>query len=137
MERSLVCPFALLALLALPGCTTVQHTPCAGNARPQLRAELIFGRRISGGGTIGGAPGGIFVDEEVTPRFPDGFTVLDGRCQWRGPGEGGIVKEDSKVLVIAMPDEPHHRARLDEIATAYKRRFRQESVARFAPSCQQ
>ena len=61
----------------------------------------------------------------MTPRFPDGFTVLDGRCQWRGPGEGGIVKEDSKVLVIAMPDEPHRRARLDEIATAYKRRFRQ------------
>ena len=64
--------------------------------------------------------------------------MLDGRCQWRGPGEKGIVKEDSKVLVIAMPDEPHRRARLDEIATAYKRRFRQAfEVARFAPSCQQ
>ena len=129
-------PFVLLALLIAPGCTTVQPSLCAGDARPQLRAELIFGRSIKGGGTVGESAWRRFVDEEVTPRFPDGFTVLDGRGQWRGPGQARIVREDSKVLVIAMLDEPDRRARLDEIATAYKRRFRQESVARFlAPSC--
>ncbi|WP_414943054.1 DUF3574 domain-containing protein [Amycolatopsis sp. cmx-11-32] len=28
--------------------------------------------------------GGELTDEVVTPRFPDGFTELTGRGQWRG-----------------------------------------------------
>ena len=39
-----------------------------------------------------------------------------------------LVKERSKVLVVAMPDDPDHRARLDEMAAAYKRAFNQDSV---------
>jgi hypothetical protein len=125
----------LLTLLLPPGCVTVSP-PCAGAARPQLRAELIFGRNIKGGGVVSEAAWRRFLDEEVTPRFPDGFTVIDGRGQWRGEGQTKIVKEASKVLVVAMPGEAERRARLAAVAEAYKRRFRQESVATLlTPSC--
>jgi hypothetical protein len=125
----------LLTLLLPPGCVTVSP-PCAGAARPQLRAELIFGRSIKGGGVVSEAAWRRFLDEEVTPRFPDGFTVIDGRGQWRGEGQTKIVKEASKVLVVAMPGEAERRARLAAVAEAYKRRFRQESVATLlTPSC--
>jgi Protein of unknown function (DUF3574) len=67
---------ALVALLALSGCTTVQAARCAGDARPHLRAELIFGRSIKGAATVTEFAWRRFLDEEVTPRFPDGFTVL-------------------------------------------------------------
>ena len=67
-----------------------------------------------------------FLDAEVTPRFPDGFTVLDARGQWRDGGS--IVREPSKVLVIALSDESRDRASLSAIADAYKARFRQQSV---------
>jgi hypothetical protein len=124
----------LLTLLLPPGCVTVSP-PCAGAARPQLRAELIFGRSIKGG-VVSEAAWRRFLDEEVTPRFPDGFTVIDGRGQWRGEGQTKIVKEASKVLVVAMPGEAERRARLAAVAEAYKRRFRQESVATLlTPSC--
>jgi hypothetical protein len=125
----------LLTLLLPPGCVTVSP-PCAGAARPQLRAELIFGRSIKGGGVVSEAAWRRFLDEEVTPRFPDGFTVIDGRGQWRGEGQTKIVKEASKVLVVAIPGEAERRARLAAVAEAYKRRFRQESVATLlTPSC--
>jgi hypothetical protein len=125
----------LLTLLLPPGCVTVSP-PCAGAARPQLRAELIFGRNIKGGGVVSEAAWRRFLDEEVTPRFPDGFTVIDGRGQWRGEGQTKIVKEASKVLVVAIPGEAERRARLAAVAEAYKRRFRQESVATLlTPSC--
>jgi len=94
----------LLTLLLPPGCVTVSP-PCVGAARPQLRAELIFGRSIKGGDVVSEAAWRRFLDEEVTPRFPDGFTVIDGRGQWRGEGQTKIVKEASKVLVVAMPGE--------------------------------
>ena len=127
---------AFAAILVLPGCMTVAAPSCPGAARPQLRAELIFGRGIKGGGVVSETAWRRFLDREVTPRFPDGFTVLDGRGQWRGPGAARIVKEASKVLVVAMPDEAERRRRLDEIAAAYKRAFKQESVVSLiAPSC--
>jgi hypothetical protein len=76
-----------------------------------------------------------FAAEEITPRFPDGFTVLDGRGQWRD-ARGRIVREPSKVLLVAMPDDPERRARLAAIAEAYKRAFGQDSVVTLAtPSC--
>ena len=77
-----------------------------------------------------------FVDREITPRFPDGFTVLDGHGQWRKPGEARVIREPSTVLLVAMPDAPERRARLAEVAEAYKRRFAQESVVTLlTPSC--
>jgi hypothetical protein len=124
-----------LALLALAGCTTVQATHCAGGAA-QLRVELIFGRSIKGGGTVSESAWRRFLDEEVTPRFPDGFTVLDARGQWRSLGAARITKEASKVLVVALPDEAGRRARIEEVAAAYKARFRQQSVVSLlSPSC--
>ena len=69
--------------------------------------------------------------DEVTPRFPDGFTVLDGYGQWRNK-EGKIVKEDSKVLVVLYKkaDLKTATAKLDEIRVAYNKTFQQQSVLR-------
>ena len=96
---------------------------------------MIFGRGLKTGGTASEAAWRRFVAQEIAPRFPDGFTVLDGRGQWRDP-QGRIVREPSKVLLVALPDEPERRARLGEVAAAYKRVFRQDSVLTLAtPAC--
>jgi hypothetical protein len=127
---------ALAALVLLAGCATLAAPACPGGAEPQLRAELIFGRSLKSGGTVAAAAWRRFVDEEITPRFPDGFTVLDGRGQWRKPGEARIIREPAKVLLVAMPDGPERRARLAEVAEAYKRIFAQDSVVTLlTPSC--
>ena len=130
---------ALLLPIILAGCVTAA-APCPGGMQAQVRAELIFGRSLKTGGTASEAAWRRFAAEEITPRFPDGFTVLDGRGQWRDPqargAQGRIVREPSKVLLVAMPDEPERRARLAAVAEAYRRAFGQDSVLTLAaPSC--
>ena len=52
------------------------------------------------------------------------------------PGEAKTVREPSKVLLVAIPDGPERRARLAQVADAYKRAFAQESVVTLlTPSC--
>jgi hypothetical protein len=66
-----------------------------------------------------------FLDEEVSPRFPAGFSVADIDGQYRNAG-GGIVRERSKQLLIVGPGRDE--TKLKAIRDAYKRRFNQESV---------
>lgn len=102
---------------------------CPADAETWSRTELYFGLSRPDGPVIAAAEFQGFVDGEVTPRFPDGLTLFTGAGQWRG-GDGEIVKEDSRVLVLLHPDTPDVNQKLDEIRGAYKAQFEQESVLR-------
>jgi hypothetical protein len=96
-----------------------------------LVADLLFGRS-----RVSEASFARFLAAEVTPRFPDGFTVLDARGQWRAPGGAKISRERSKVLIIAIPPDAKNDERLSQIIEAYKSRFRQQSVGLIVrPAC--
>jgi hypothetical protein len=88
----------------------------------------VFGTARARGSPIGEDEWQSFVDSVVTPRFPDGLTVLDARGQWRG--EGGLTKEHSRILVIWHDRSPSRDADIEAIRSAYKERFDQESVPR-------
>ncbi|MET0605532.1 MAG: DUF3574 domain-containing protein [Beijerinckiaceae bacterium] len=124
MRQGLV---ALLAF-AMAGCAAVPAPSCPVGGDAKVRAEIYFGRNI--GDTIGVSEAAFrrFIDEEATPRFPDGFTILDGWGQYRDQARNRIAREPSKVLVIVLADEARDAPRLHEIAEAYKKRFRQQSV---------
>jgi hypothetical protein len=112
---------------------------CRGVRGAQLWAhtELYFGLSIQPEGTvISEEQYQQFLDTEVTPRFPDGFTVLSGRGQFRN-ASGTIVREPSKVLVLFYPFTRAQSAAIDAIRTAYVNQFRQESVLRAdePPAC--
>lgn len=98
----------------------------AGQAATE--ATLYFGRAKGGGGTVGEAEWIAFLDEEITPRFPDGLTVLDGHGQWRADAAAPIHRERSKILVVVLFDLGAARPRLEAAIEAYKARFRQQSV---------
>jgi hypothetical protein len=72
-----------------------------------------------------------FLDQEITPRFPDGLTLLKGKGQFRGD-DGVIVKEDSFLLVLLYPLEDFRESsrKIDTIRRLYRRQFQQESVLR-------
>ena len=91
--------------------------------------RLFFGRSIPGGGVVAEEEWRTFVRDVVTPRFPDGFTVLRGEGQWRG-ADGGIAREDVVMVEIVRPAGAAGDAAVVEIAEEYKRRFRQEAVLR-------
>lgn len=69
-----------------------------------------------------------FLDEEVTPRFPDGFTVLDAYGQWREAEGGEIDRVRSRVLVVVHPDTPAKRAGIEALREAYRVRTGAKSV---------
>lgn len=71
-----------------------------------------------------------FLDREVTPRFPDGLSVLDVYGQWRDARQVSPERLRSKLLVIDYPDTPANRAKVEAIRAAWKRRTGDQSVLR-------
>lgn len=98
------------------------------NGKSMMQAELLFGRRIAGHGRVSDAQWSDFLLREVTPRFPDGLTQLRASGQWRDPDTGRITHEPSFVVRIIAAETPETLARLTQISTAYRQRFRQQSV---------
>ncbi|MBV1799229.1 DUF3574 domain-containing protein [Siccirubricoccus sp. G192] len=95
-----------------------------------MLATLFFGRAVQGGPPVSQREWEDFADSVITPRFPEGFTVLEGQGQWRNPETGRLVREDSKILLLGAADQPATLRGLDEIAAEWRRRFRQISVGR-------
>jgi hypothetical protein len=127
-----------LAAAALGACAYVAyrwatHDPAALDCRPGAlaysRLELLFGLGKPGGGEVSEEEWRAFVESEVTPRFPDGLTVLAGYGQWRGRS-GAIAKEPSRVLLIWYRRTDRSDADIEAVRQAYKARFGQESVMR-------
>lgn len=71
-----------------------------------------------------------FLDQEVTPRFPDGLSVIDVYGQWQGKQETTPERLHSKLLLIDYPDTPDNRSKIEAIRAAWKRRTGDQSVLR-------
>jgi hypothetical protein len=116
----------LVVLLAAPA-AFAQTLECPAPQQRMLAIDLLFGRG-SGGLSVREQAWTQFLLHEITPRFPDGLTVIDAAGQWRNPQGGAIVRERSKIVMIVVPENPPVRERIDAIAGAYKRQFKQQSV---------
>jgi hypothetical protein len=73
---------------------------------------------------------GRFLDREVTPRFPDGLSVVDVYGQWQGKGQATPERLRSKMLIIDYPDTADNRAKFEAIRAAWKRETGDRSVLR-------
>ena len=99
---------ACLLASALAGCAS----PGCPVGEPGMLAQLYFGRAMPNGQPIDDTAWRDFLARAVTPRFPDGLTVLDGYGQWRR-ATGEITREPSTVVVIATDTDA--AARLDAV----------------------
>ncbi|WP_332772708.1 DUF3574 domain-containing protein [Phenylobacterium sp.] len=116
-----------LALLTLSGCASLSGPACPAGQEPMRTAQLFFGRNIGDKPGVSEADFRAFVDHELTPRFPEGLTVLDGGGQWKGD-ENRMIREASKVVVLVLPLKGDSGGKLDEARRAYVRKFHQDSV---------
>ena len=101
------------------------HCP-TGQSRADM-VELVFGRNEGERLAVSEDDWRRFIDEEVTPRFPDGLSVMDVQGQWRAPG-GMLVREPSKIVYLVLDGGPDDPAKITHIRDSYKQRFRQKSV---------
>jgi hypothetical protein len=122
---------ATVALLALAACTPQQMAAfsCPAPLKPALEVDLYFGRETDKGREVSEADWATFLAQEVTPRFPDGLSVLDVAGQSREPS-GRITRERTKLLVVVVFDAPAHQPKVQAIVDAYSRRYGQHSVFR-------
>jgi len=133
-SSSLALVFALSAVLMVGGCRSCA-TPSSNLAAPTagetllVRTELYFGLSTPGGGQITEQQFDEFVAQVITPRFPDGLTIVDAVGQWRDPS-GHISHERSKILIVLHEPGTGSAAAIEEIRAQYKSRFNQESVMR-------
>jgi len=127
-------------LLLIAGSTALaaqsSASVCQAGLQSTLVADLTFGRDIGRHVGVSEAAWRRFLAREVTPRFPDGLTVMNASGQWRDRGTGRIVREPSKVVMIVLSGRADDQERLDAIVAAYKRQFHQQSVGVIVqPAC--
>ena len=122
---------ATAALLALAACTAPRTaaSSCPAPLKPAVEVDLFFGGDAGQGRAVSDAEWVAFMAEEVTPRFPDGLSVIDVAGQYREPS-GRMVRERTKLIVVVVFDSPAHLSRVQAVIDAYNRRHNQNSVFR-------
>jgi len=94
------------------------------------RTELFFGTSKPDGTAVSDDKFKRFLDVQVTPRFPDGLTLLTGSGQFKN-SSGIIIQEKSKLLILLYPlTDTDASNRIEAIRAQYKQDFQQESVLR-------
>lgn len=118
------------AALMAPVVLNPQVEPASNQSTSFYRTELYFGSETPDGSEVTEEEFEQFVDNEVTPSFPDGLTLLRGEGQFRD-SSGEIVEEHSYVLILLYPpNDREANDEVEEIREDYKRDFEQESVLR-------
>ncbi len=75
-----------------------------------------------------------FINTEVTPRFPNGLTLLNGKGQFKD-STGAIIKEGARLLILLYTFSNESSRAVEQIRDAYKKTFQQESVMRVDEQC--
>ncbi|MFJ8162737.1 DUF3574 domain-containing protein [Streptomyces sp. NPDC096136] len=106
--------------------------PAVEQGSPYISTHLYFGTgRHNGNPPITEEEFNKFVADVVTPRFPSGLTLQDGRGQWRDK-EGDINRERSFELTVMYPvrEAAARNADIEYIRRLYCKTWELESVGR-------
>jgi Protein of unknown function (DUF3574) len=120
---------SIAAILLVVGVgQSAAQTTCGSAMKQAAVAELMFGRNIGTRLGVTEAKWSRFVEREITPRFPSGFSIVDAKGQWYDNERKTIIHESSKIVTIVFFGDVADDPRLREIVSAYKAQFKQQSV---------
>lgn len=121
LRRPLLLSFLLL--LALAPLATVP-APAHADSVEAVQTTLYFGLRTNDGVEISPLNWLSFLGETITPRFPDGLTVLDAYGQSSRFVDGiPVGGQHTRVLIVVHPASPEASAAIAEIKAAWRARF--------------
>jgi len=141
-------PTMLITLLAISlcGCGYRSPAPAPQSTAPTLSGDPAHPGQTSGWvdtklyfglGPMDNPDKGVseaqwraFLDKEVTPRFPDGLSVVDVYGQWQGVKQPAPQRLRSKMLIVDYPDTQVNRDKIEAIRAAWKRQTGDQSVLR-------
>jgi hypothetical protein len=116
---------AIFTAVLLAGCAAAP--PCPEGSQAAVLEQLWLGSSRAHGPEVTAQEWSAFVREEIAPRLPQGFTVLEAQGQWRN-ADGSVAQERTHVLQLLHPDDAGSAAELHQIAGRYRARFDQEAV---------
>jgi hypothetical protein len=116
-------------VMAASSAGAVPLPACPEGLHAAATAELFFARASDA--ALRDDDWRTFVNEEISPRFPEGVSVSD--VYGRGPGRQ-FVREPSKALVLVLSGAAEERRNLKLIREAYGRRFHQRSTLTVEPA---
>jgi hypothetical protein len=133
----------LLASLALAagGCGSIAEIDVPARAgcavgEPMVETMLFLGMNRPGGGTVSEADFAHFIEQEVTPRWREGYTVLEGAGLWYSEQRKATDREATRVLLRLHDGSAAASSVIEAIRTAYVGRFSQDAVLRIDhPTC--
>lgn len=97
-------------------------------AAPQVVTTLYFGLGLQDGSVLPETAWNEFVEKEIVPRFPDGFSIQPADGHWEH--EGKPVHEPSRLLILVHPTSAAIDQKLEALRTIYSQKFQQDSVLR-------
>jgi hypothetical protein len=101
------------------------------------RTELFFGSLRSDKPPVSEQDFLGFLDDTITPLFPNGLTLLTGLGQFLN-SQGVIQQEQSWLLILLYPlgERQENNSKIEVIRAEYKKAFEQESVLRSDRCCE-
>jgi hypothetical protein len=125
------------AALALSGCISISESKpvtlapsmrCAAG-EPMVETMLFLGMARPGG-QVSEEEFGRFIEAEVTPRWKEGYTILQGQGLWYSEQRQITEREPSRVLVRFHDGGSEASSGVEAIRAAYIRAFAQDAVLR-------
>ena len=138
--RAMLLPLAVFAPV-LGGCISVSETRAAPPAmrcavgEPMVETMLFLGMATPTG-SVSRYDFQKFVETEVTPRWKEGYTILEGQGLWFSEQRSVTEREPSRVLIRFHDGSADASAAIEAIRAAYIRAFSQDAVLRTdRPAC--
>jgi hypothetical protein len=126
-------PFALPEVARAGGRTLLPPFP----AELFTRTELFFGSLRSDKPSVSEEDFLRFLNDTITPLFPNGLTLLTGLGQFLN-AQGVVQQEQSWLLILLYPvgERGDNNGKVEIIREEYKQAFDQESVLRADRCCE-
>ena len=71
-----------------------------------------------------------FIDQELTPAFPNGFTITESRGQWNSQ-KHGLIRERTTVIDVQCADTEENRQKIEAIGARYVEKFKAAQASFF------
>jgi hypothetical protein len=113
---------------AVTACGTIKAPSCPRGQQAAVQELLYFGTDKPSG-RVTPEDWARFLEETVTPKFPEGLTAWQASGQWRA-ASGAVVQEQSYVVSLVHADSASAENAVQEVVASYKASFQQEAVLR-------
>jgi hypothetical protein len=107
---------------------TAHADPVFNTGGDTVRVELVFGLRKPDHHIVRKKGVEVVCGRGDHARFPNGFTLTEATGHWQEAA--GVITEPSIIFTVVCVMNADTESKINDIASHYKSRFRQEAVLR-------